>query len=55
MGQQALKKDLTQRFFGQRDEMDGPSVYDEHVAKRVIETVGDKIIKPVADIAKMMK
>lgn len=50
-----LKKQLTERFFGQRDEIDGASIYSERVMKRILETVGDKIIKPVADISKMMK
>ena len=53
--QQELKKELTKRFFGSREEGSGPSIYDEHVTKKVLDSVGSNIIKPFADIAKYFK
>ncbi len=53
--QQKLKIELTKRFFGQGEETDGTTVLDEHAAKRLLETIGQQFIKPVADITKFFK
>jgi hypothetical protein len=53
--QQELKKELTKRFFGSQQELDGPSIYDEHITKKVLEAVGSNVIKPFADISKHFK
>lgn len=50
-----LKKELTARYFGQMEHSNGPSAYDEHEIKRVLEALGQNILKPFADIAKTFK
>lgn len=51
----ALKRDLTARYFGQNDHPDGTTIFDEHATKKAFESLGQNVIKPLADILKTFK